>query len=236
MKTKILMSLLVCFIGLSKLSSSQNLLFSEEVTVDSIKGNFGPNLKHHIQPMIEFGIIFPNINVPAYEQKFFSPSYGFGLKYKYRFCNTFSLGMAVNYQINTRNYKYFSYLALLPDSITSNNFRSYKLTQQSISFRPFIRFNIGRRGNNLGKYLELGGFYNHFIFSKETIKFNDFQGLKTTRITNFQKVLSYKYAFGLNASIGYKNYSLFARLEYWNDPLANSVQQGPTTIGLQLGF
>lgn len=231
----LILILLLSLIGMQNINA-QKVLMEEEVKVDSIKDNFGPNLKHYLQFFIEYGLIIPHQNPEAFKQKIYSPSTGFGLRYKYRFCNTFSVGLSGSFILNTKRFDYFNQLAVSSDSILEDDFYGYKLEQGMVGLSPFIRFNFGRRGNNLGKYFDLGAFYNLIFSSKEIIIFNNQQDLKTTLITNYQKNVTPKYSYGLSSSVGYKKLNIFARVEVRENFDQSSLIYGPTTIGLQLGF
>ncbi len=185
---------------------SQEILLKQNVQADTIRPGWGPNLKNYLHGYVGLGFpLFIN-EEPAYTKVGTSVQFDFGLRYKRKITNYFALGMDLGlnstaFKIKQDDGKY------VPDSIIN---KKEKLQVSAASGSVFARINIGRRGNFIGNYIDMGtyGSWNMVKKHKTTNKNTNGEKVKvsTTRLDYIED-----FSYGLLARIGISRYALTAQ-------------------------
>lgn len=163
--------ILPVFIYLSLSGLSQEPVLEKDVR-EQLKRNasdWGPNTRHFWSDHIGFGVILPiNRNDSmSIRDGMQSKHIHIGWRYKLKLNSTFSLGADIAYQ--RQQYR----IAQSKDkSIFSGGkeFENQKLIFNGIGGGFFFRINFDKRGNRLGRYLDLAGEMNYIFAEKLSSK------------------------------------------------------------------
>ena len=151
MRIKILIPVII-LAGMAVEGFSQTVLMEDKVKDYMILDKNGPNLKRFEYLNLCVGLIIPvndtttNILIPS------SYYFTIGYRHKTKINNFLAVGLDLNY-----NYSQFALRQdsrkVVPDSVQhlKQDLRFYKF-----GLGAYVRFNFDKRGNNLGKYLDLG--------------------------------------------------------------------------------
>ena len=204
MKNKCLTLLLsfLCFNGLW----AQDFVVSEDAAIDSTIETRGPNRKHYRHSYMNFGFSIDAGEVGARVQQPRLDQFVFGVRYKYRLAEHLALGYDINYTVNDYRLKQESG-KLLPDTIQNKRERMiFNIFEGGV----YLRINVGKRGNQLGNYFDLGAYgsatvaHTHFTQNK----LSDGSTVRTRRngLDYFQRL-----NYGLNARMGAKKLVVFGK-------------------------
>jgi len=136
----------------------------------------------------------------------YSFEYFYGVKYKLKIFNWFSNGIAVNYNIQSINFKEqltTGYPANMKDKITLHNFGA----------EYFWRFSFGKNGNSIGTYVDLGVWGKYMVGNKYSLKFADSNPLYSSRAQKevYKGIdLFNPYSYGASLRIGSKQFAFVA--------------------------
>lgn len=228
---KKLLSLMLILVSIQL--SAQDIVFSKNVKADTIRPVKGPNLKHFSQSYL--ALSFPvytneelNYTIPGITMVF-----DYGIRYKRRINNTFAVGgdISVNwaaYRIKEGKGK------SVPDS-TINKRSKFKVN--SISPDIYIRINVGRRGNIIGNYLDLGAYGSlNWKLMHKAVNLNEddeLVSLITTRLSYMETG-----SYGLLARLGTNRLALTAKYRLSNlFSKSSGLPELPRfSAGLELGL
>ncbi len=234
MRIKTFILLLLSLIGLQV--NAQEVIFEEEVK-ENRYSNFGQNMQHFLHPFVDVAFIASFEN--AVNAEFLigsSGKLGAGLRYKYKLINWLAAGTDVEVS------SYNVYFAIPQNEENTQNIpynNEKQCTFQSVELNPYIRFNFGKRGNIIGKFIDIGAI-NSFNINNRLIE--KFKTSGTDQVVNRMKIETPKSAidkFALSPFIrfGMNRNSLFIAYRITNLQLADVVAQVPEfTFGLQMGF
>ncbi len=208
--------LIVGFMASLSLTGQVHPLMDEEVSDHVFTKKWGANKRHYAAPYIS--LAYPVHQEGEHVLKTFgSPEWTLGGRYKLRFCDFYSTGFDLwisnpRYSMKTMN------------TITINNliekWDKEKITAGSLSGAWYHRFNLQRRGNTLGTYLD-AGIYGQYLFSSRYRFYGKEDGYKIEATKKAPELL-YKTIWGFQASVGTSDWKLFARyrmsnlLKTWN--------------------
>lgn len=233
----------IVFVFLGFQAFSQEVVIEKDVD-EQYTGNKGPNLRHYGQFYIGGGMIADYDEETGTEIKFWrSSNFVFGYRYKLKLLSFYALGLDLNFN----QHQYFMegdaenpYDALNPLTFDSDE-KKLILTNNALALEVYQRINIGRRGNSLGKYLDLGvsGQWNHTV--KETIKkeFTDEQNFYGKSL-EVRRQLDYIEAFqyDLTARIGINQFVLYGKYrmtDFFNDKFV-MPELPRLSLGVQYAF
>lgn len=135
---------------------SQTVLLHEDVRkLDFQMPSSGPNYKNFHQLYLNYLLIIPmnddaEIETNGGESGIFS----IGWRYKRKLSEWFALGTGFSYA--NAQYSIKQYVGKqIPNSITHDK---EKLKYNNLNLEFYIRFNFGKRGNIIGKFIDLGAF------------------------------------------------------------------------------
>jgi hypothetical protein len=129
----------------------QKQIVHHNLKQDTLKVDRGPNSRKFTHAYLIVGSVVPDSKIvdPVYSHEL-----GIGWLKKRKLSNTFSVGFDFAFSYVNYRIKDTSYYALPPGS----NLIKERMYTRNISLKPWIRINIGKHGNTLGRYLDLGGF------------------------------------------------------------------------------
>jgi len=228
--------IIIMFVIITNNLIAQNVLLTQYPMEDTIIPKYGQNLKN-------FGLVF--INYELYVDNFSNnsskikhgSSYSLtcGYKYKRKVSNFWSLGYEVFLKNSTFN------IVQNNDKIfpTSTKFKNERLSVGGIGIGLYTRFNFDRRGNKIGKYIELGGYAswnyanNHFMKYKTVVA--DSSNAKIIRITETNLNYFQKYEYGIKATLGSNHLSINATYRL-SDLIIKKLYFYPEVPKISIGF
>ena len=190
---------------------SQDILLQQNVNADTIRPTYGPNLKNYMHGFVGMGFPFYTNEGSNYTKPGASANFDFGVRYKRKFTSFLAIGLDLG--INTASYKLKQNDSkTVPDNIINDK---EKIQVNSIVSAAWFRINIGRRGNFIGNYLDLGAFGGwNFQKKHKTVNTND-DGEKVKVSTSKLKYIE-NFSDGFMARIGTGHYSLTANYRLSN--------------------
>lgn len=224
-------------------------VFSQEVVIEKdvdeqYTGKKGPNLRYYGHFYIGAGMIADFDEEPGTEIKFLrSANMIFGYRYKLKLLSFYALG----FDLNFNQHHYFmegdKKNPFDPDNPLTfdTDEKKLSLTNNALALEVYQRINIGKRGNSLGKYLDLGvsGQWNYIV--KETIKkeFSDDQNFYGKSL-EVRRKLDYieDFQYDLTARIGINQLSFYGKYrmnDFFNDKFV-MPELPRLSLGVQYAF
>ncbi len=227
--------ILLLFAFLISLSTfGQEYIISENVQADTTDTDFGPNQKHYWHSYISYGFIAPVSNQPEVVEAFKSRETLLGIRYKRKFTELLSGGIDLFYlnrrfAINQSNKQFW---------IDTAVYHKEKLNLQNVSAALFFRINTARRGNIIGKYLDIGGYGLYALGIKRTIEDKiPFSPWGETSFKNTIKGGNYlnRFNYGVFARIGLNFFVLNFRYRLSQLIIHNQIPEFPRfSFGIEL--
>ncbi len=181
---------------------AQEPVLDKDVAEIYEESNFGPNKKHYHQNMISFSIPLGASETGADLNYFRSLDFSIGHRYKRKLANFYALGLNTSFNFNNFNLKQNDD-KLIPTNV---EYDKEKIMLYSIEAEHYHRFNFGKRGNNIGTFLDIGIAADWVFFSKHETEEKDLiDEAKKTAIIN--KKLDYvePFVFYGKARFGYNH-------------------------------
>jgi hypothetical protein len=221
------------FILYSLVAYSQDVLLEQNVENNEAKPLYGPNLRHYVHGYIGLGFPVATSSDQNFIKPVASADFNFGLRYKRRFTNFLALGFDLGvtstaYKIKQEDSK------TVPDAQVNDK---EKIQVNALLGDAWFRINVGRRGNYIGNYLDIGAYGGwNFMKKHKTINTNaDDEKVKvsTTRLSYVEDI-----SYGFMARMGTNRYALTAR--YRSSDIFVSGYDLPElprlVIGVELGL
>lgn len=228
---------LIIFFNLFYGGYAQTVLLEQNLKADTIRHESGQNLKHFLHGYAGLGFI---AGAPSGTGNSIinglSNSFLLGLRYKRKFSGWYAAGYSCSissdsYRIRQNQHR---------DSADGPSHKSEKLVLTNLSVDVYNRFNFGKRGNIIGKYIDLGVYGTWTPFSKLSVK--DVERLNNKDVISKKNTrrLSYiePFGYGLTARMGVNRYSLFVTYRA-SGLFKNSFFYGDLPdyiVGLQIGL
>jgi hypothetical protein len=236
--------LIIIFASVFSVSKSQTVVLEQNVKADTIGSKFGQNQKHFRHFYIEFGMISPPEEKGAEINYGKSGFYKIGMKYKLKVCNFYAIGFDVSFTNQNFSLVQNFVTKQIPNSIIHDK---ENIIVNNLGTEFYNRFNFGKRGNIIGKYIDLGVFAN-FSFDKKHKTF-DKSNVVNSSYSNKQKVVNsgiiyvQDFQYGANARIGINRFALNASyrlsdiFKSKSDGISFNYPELPRlNIGLQIGL
>ncbi len=232
--------LILSIVSVNLLCFSQSVVLSKNVD-EQYTGNHGPNMRHYGYLYSGIGLV---VNTPADDTPvriLGSEEYTTGYRYKLKLLSFYALGLDVSY-IHTR----YSYDLDALDRFNPSNPLTFEdhekrhvLVNNSITLEVYQRINIGKRGNILGNYIDLGiaGSWNHTVKEIIVKSYDDNQYLGSSRRVNRGLDIHEPFSYGLTARIGRNKFAIYGKYrlsDYFNNTY-NIPEIPRLRIGLELG-
>jgi hypothetical protein len=187
----------IILVSLSFAAFSQEILLEQNVKADSVRPTWGPNLKNYIHGYFGLGFPIHTNGQVAYTAPGASYSFDVGMRYKRRFTNYFAMGIDLgltlaSYKIKQNQGKY------VPDTVINDK---EKFQISSAVSSAYIRINMGRRGNYIGNYIDLGAYGGWNMVKKHRTTNENADGEKVKIVTSRLKYVE-NFSYGLLARMG----------------------------------
>jgi len=224
---------------------SQTVLLHEDISkLDFQMPSNGPNYKHFHQLYLNFGFYIPLGDAQEVETNLWkSVAFSVGWRYKRKLASWFAVGTGLSFTNSYFSIKQNSN-KLVPNNILHSE---EKLKLNNINIELYTRFNFGKRGNVIGKFIDIGGYMEYAFLIKHYYRDNFdknsppyYSGVKEVD----QKNLSYvkKFNYGLKARLGVNRWVLTAsyRLsDLLTDDYKNTVGEyffPKLMVGVEIGL
>jgi len=194
-------------------------LFSQENKLGKTSSsNFGPANKHFAYSHINLGFFLPPVlgeDVCVFYGK--SHTFEYGISYKYKISNNFSVGLGLNYNYQTWYIKQNS-SKKIPDDIL---YDKEKIKTNNLSADVFFRLNFGLRKNTMGNYFGIAP-YGEWAFntSRKTVKntINSNSVVSEEYITTTNVNLNYleNLNYGIQIKIGFERIAIYGKYRLSN--------------------
>jgi hypothetical protein len=197
------LTIFLLFLSLS--AFTQDILLEQNVKADTIQPDRGPNLKNFTHGFIGLGFpLFTNEAV-SYTKPGLSAAFDFGIRYKRKLTNFLAIGsdLGINvaaYKIKQDNKK------TVPDTIIN---KKEKFQLSSLAGSAYARINVGRRGNYIGNYMDMGVYGSWNMTKKHKTTNENEEGEKVKVLTSNLKYIE-NFSYGVLARIGISRYALTA--------------------------
>ncbi len=214
---KRLLILAALLMALPVLTHAQQIVLEEDIAGDSLYDTWGPNELHFLHFYNGLGfVIGPGEGDSLEVASGFSYQFSTGLRYKLRVSSWYAMGLDLQY----RNTRY----RLAQDSTKNfpNNalHKREAIVDNAFELEYYNRFNIGRRGNVVGNYVDIGVFGSYgFAFRHRYVNKTDQanpDGAKVTRVVNRQLNYMNPVNYGVKARLGFSMFSFYGRYRISN--------------------
>ena len=199
-------TILSSFIIISFTGLAQENILEMNPAVDTIEPIKGPNRKHFVHPFLSFGLSVDagetgaHVNQPRIDQ------FSFGFRYKRRVAEHFAWGWDLAYNVNDFALKQ-NLVKTTPDSFL---YDSQRMIFYNLQGGLYIRLNMGRRGNSLGKYIDLATYgdavFAHTVYTKYHLMDNSVVRSRRSGLGYFQRL-----NYGTQVRLGYKHLILYCQ-------------------------
>ena len=185
---------------------SQDILLHQNVKADTIRPTYGPNLKNYFYGYIGLGFPLHTNEDVNFTKPGVSSNFDLGLRYKRRITNYLAMGFDLG--TNTTGYKLKQTdPKTIPDTVINDK---EKIQISSLMSSGYVRINVGRRGNYIGNYLDLGA-YGSWNFQKKHKTTNENTDGEKVRLSTTRLKYVENFSYGILARIGINRYALTAR-------------------------
>ncbi len=204
-------SLLLYSIFLCELFFGQTVLLHESIRDYDFKmPKDGPNFRHFNHFYVGYAFFIPlqkenEIEIKAGTSAILSV----GWRYKFKITNWLAIGAGINYTNEIYNIKQIETKAV-PDTILHSK---EKLRFNNFGPDAYIRFNFGKRGNIIGRFIDLGAYCN-WPFSVEHMYEDNLDRNTSANRAGVERVILSKlnyierFQYGFKARIGLNRFVL----------------------------
>jgi len=207
---------------------AQNVILEKDPAIDSLVPSRGPNRKNYVHPYMSFGFTTDPGEAGARSRQGTFGHFQFGVRYKRRLSQTFAVGYEFAYDVNDLSQKQEAG-KVAPDTF---QYKRERLIFYNGLFSPYLRINFGRRGNQLGKYVDLAAYgaytFAHVLFQKSDLPDGRVVRSRTTGLSYFQR-----WNYGATVRIGINKFVLYGHYRLsdlfysnWNFPEPSRLQVG----------
>ena len=201
-------SILACLLILSVSVFAQEEILEMKPAVDTIEPVKGPNRKHFVHPFMSFGMCVDAGETGAQVKQPRVDQFSFGIRYKRRIAEHFAWGWDLAYNVNDFSLKQ-NLIKTTPDTILYDRQRMIFNNAQA---GLYMRINYGKRGNTLGKYIDLAGYvdavFAHTLFTKKhsNDKYNSIERTRRSGLGYFQRL-----NYGVQVRFGFKKVIIYGQ-------------------------
>ena len=231
---------LLLFLAFSFQGVGQEVVMHENVDEDTINYDFGPNRSNFAHFLVQVGFpVGPSDSAGAELIPFSSVEWTIGSRSKFKVSEFYSVGVDATLMARVFDLKQDSG-KVFPNPVLHDDER---WSTWGVDLGFFNRFNIGKRGNVLGRYIDLGAFAG-WNFSNRHKAFNNSLDSNNTNNAGREKVVYTKLKYinnlnyGVTARIGVENVALYARYRFsdYFQKEFNYPEFTRLTVGLDFAF
>ena len=149
MRTKLLFLLLLASVSLQ----AQTVLMVEEPKLYNLqRPTYGPNMMHYTHLYLSYGMFVSPVEGTGVDiDHTKSLSFDIGWRYKMKFCKYFAIGSDIHFAKSIFDIKQNATKQLFNNVLHEEEL--LKLNKMGLDI--FFRFNVGRRGNSVGKFMDI---------------------------------------------------------------------------------
>lgn len=199
-------SIFACLLVLSMSVFAQEEILEMNPAVDTIEPVKGPNRKHFVHPFMSFGMCVDAGETGAQVKQPRIDQYSFGIRYKRRLAEHFAWGWDLAYNVNDFSLKQ-DVTKTTPDPISYDRQRMIFYNAQ---VGLYVRINYGKRGNTLGKYIDLAGYGDaviaHTLYTKYHLLDNSVVRSRRSGLGYFQRL-----NYGAQVRFGFKKVIIYGQ-------------------------
>lgn len=235
---KYILFIYILFVSLN--SFSQNVLLEEEPTKDTIIPKKGPNLKKFSLFYVGYEFVADDFSEnTAKVRNGASNVVVLGFRHKRKINNFWSVGYDISMMSSTYSIKQSATKTFPSVGIHKKE----RIAVGGLGLQLFTRFNFDRRGNKLGKYLDIGGYANWDFsnnhFTKDKTVAADSSNAAVINVTEQNLKYFEKYEYGVKARLGSNHIAICAtyRISDLIKPDFSYYPELPKlSVGLEIGF
>jgi hypothetical protein len=212
---KLFLCLCLCSMIVEGVSQEDLLYKNTQEQLD--RKDVGPNTKNWWSSYLQFGFLIPIMNNDSLgvKENLSSKMFETGYRYKHKMNEHLSVGLDFGYNFSEYNILQSKTNNLLSPGVEN---KKQSIRMHAITFGAYARINFGKRGNIIGKYLDVGGNL-QYSFRDDMLIRNEIQpgiGMPSEKIKNvyihlpFVGDLQY---FG-TIRFGWNYISLFAKYRF----------------------
>ncbi|GGF09958.1 hypothetical protein [Hymenobacter cavernae] len=238
MKSLLLMGGLGLWLGLGvRPAQAQRVLLRADVAEDTTRTRSGPNRAYFGHLYLGYAPVVGRASGPGAELRFGrSGELQVGVRNKFRLTQTLALGADLRYarlvyHLEQNDQK------IVP---TTTRYERERLTLSQLQGEAFVRLNAGRRGNAVGRYLDLLGWGGWVLGSAHYYQEPASAGAKKRKVT--ERGLGYmsRWPYGVGARLGSGRLAVVGRYRLSNTFVGEAKNRYPElprwTVGLELGW
>ncbi len=237
----IIIIVVLLFVGLTYVKS-QTVLVDEKPSELYKVSKWGKNRTNYMHFYMGLGSVVSQPEGRAFE---ITPGLSyqgkFGLRYKLRFCNFYAWGLDLSISGN-RNLIKQNTKNFFPDTLIH---KKEVFSFQTLGLEYFNRFNFGKRGNQVGKFLDLGVWGNWLYVPKQVFwdeHSNLINGASKSKTELWDLNYTTDFHWGVSARLGINRWVLYGTYrmsDIFNSKFHNSsisVEPSRLIVGLEVGF
>lgn len=195
--------MVIILLALTSRAGGQNIILEQDVNQDTVVSKVGKNRSKYTGSFISAGAIIGNTegDTTRMLRTGMSAAFSFGNYYKLKVNNTYSVLFSGRYRSSRYDFK------------TAGREKYNRIIVNEFMFEFANRFNYGKRGDYIGRYLELGISADYAFNSKSKVKASPSD---SSALYKYQKVqltnLSYveKLNYSAHARLGFNKLVFFA--------------------------
>jgi hypothetical protein len=239
---QIILTLFVLAIA-SNASAQQPILSMnvEEMENNVYDSDFGPNRRRYNHPYVGFGVTYDiyepgfadNVAMGLPNRSFMFSS---GYTSKLKLSRIFALGF--DYSLNAKNIS-VTQIGQISQINDVNTFNREKFSFFNLGTAPWLRINFDRkRGDILGKYIDLGGYANWHFAHRHRLKHKSghWTGRSNKIQTNYKPDYVNNYEYGVVFKIGLGNFIFYNQIRLSKQLNLNGIDLPRFTSGMMLAF
>lgn len=215
---------------------AQRVLLQGNVAADTAVQRTGPNRARYGHLYLGYAVVLGRSAEAAPVSQGKSGELFLGWRQKWRLNQTVALGLGTQY--SRLAYRLTQETGKQVPSATLHSREA--LVWQQLQAEPFLRLNVGARGNVIGRYLDLGGWGSWAFATLHTYKDQPVGGAKTVKVTEQGLPYAARWAYGASLRLGSGRYALVARRRFtepWRGDAAPAWPDLPRwTVGLDFGW
>ncbi|MCF8379350.1 MAG: hypothetical protein K9H49_07220 [Bacteroidales bacterium] len=233
---------LTAFLLAFHFTQAQDVVLEKDVS-DQYKGTKGPNMRHFKHFYLGLGTILDfDEEAGSAINPLKSNQFIVGRRYKLKLASFYSIGYDINFKINK-----YGLIGEDQDTLKPYNplavegvEEKHSLSSSALGMDVYMRFNMGKRGNKLGKYVDLGfsGQWNITNVQEYTLINNDDPYVGKSRIINRRLSFVEPFSYGPTARIGFNKVSVYGyyRLSDHFKSSFNMAELPRLSVGMQLAL
>ncbi|TGE24543.1 hypothetical protein E5K00_04845 [Hymenobacter aquaticus] len=229
--------LLGAALGIGPAARAQRILLQERLATDTVRSVFGPNRTYYNHFYLGYGLVAgPAAGSGAALRYGSSGELVLGLRNKLRVSQHLALGLDVRY---ARVVYHLAQEAQKTVPNTTQHQREYLALPQA-QLEGFVRLNYGRRGNVIGRYVDVGGWGGWVIGTTHFYEDEPANGAKRVSVTEHGLGYLRRWSYGAGLRLGSSRYALNARYRLSDVFRASAGAAFPElprwVLGLELGW